>query len=152
MINKYLLIQWNNIHSLTLQWFLSFFLLFRATATYSSWQHRILNALNEARDRTCVLMDTSWVHYHWTMMGTLWSSYLMPLSSFIAFFLQNLVQVLCQDYPRLGGEESLLFTQQCFYLLYTYCIFLLPLFLVSPTGSSIPMGTCITFLCVPHRA
>ena len=31
---------------------------------YSSQQRRILNLLREARDRTHVLMDTSWVHYH----------------------------------------------------------------------------------------
>ena len=30
----------------------------------SSLQHGILNPLSEARDRTCVLMDTSWVFYH----------------------------------------------------------------------------------------
>ena len=30
---------------------------------HSSWQHRILNPLSEARDRTCILIDTSWVCY-----------------------------------------------------------------------------------------
>ena len=29
---------------------------------HSSWQCRILNPLIEARDRTCILMGTSWVH------------------------------------------------------------------------------------------
>ena len=29
----------------------------------SSWQHQILNPLIEARDRTSILMDTSWVRY-----------------------------------------------------------------------------------------
>ena len=29
---------------------------------HSSRQHRILNPLSEARDGTCFLMDTSWVH------------------------------------------------------------------------------------------
>ena len=28
---------------------------------HSSWQHQILNPLNEARDGTCILMDTSQV-------------------------------------------------------------------------------------------
>ena len=31
---------------------------------YSSRQRQILNLLSEARDRTCVLMDTSQIHFH----------------------------------------------------------------------------------------
>ena len=31
---------------------------------YSSWQRQILNPLSEARDQTCILMDTIWVLYH----------------------------------------------------------------------------------------
>ena len=38
---------------------------------HSSRQCWILNPLSEARDPTHVLMDTSWVWYHWTTMGTL---------------------------------------------------------------------------------
>ena len=30
---------------------------------HSSWQCRILNPLSEARDGTCIPMDSSWVHY-----------------------------------------------------------------------------------------
>ena len=42
----------------------------------SSWQHWILNPLNEARGRTHVLMDTSQVHYPWATMGTPGMTYL----------------------------------------------------------------------------
>ena len=31
---------------------------------HGSWQRQILNPLSEARRRTCVLVDISWVHYH----------------------------------------------------------------------------------------
>ena len=36
----------------------------------SLWQHQMLNPLREARDRTCILVDTSWVHYSWATTGT----------------------------------------------------------------------------------
>ena len=37
---------------------------------HSSWQHRILNFLSEARDQTHILMDASGIHCHWATMGT----------------------------------------------------------------------------------
>ena len=37
---------------------------------HSSRQCQILNPLSEARDRTHILMDTSWVCFHWAIMGT----------------------------------------------------------------------------------
>ena len=37
---------------------------------HSLWHCRILNPLNEARDRTQILMDTIWVRYCWATMGT----------------------------------------------------------------------------------
>ena len=36
----------------------------------TSQQRWILNPLSGARDRTCIFMVTSWVHYHWATMGT----------------------------------------------------------------------------------
>ena len=37
---------------------------------HSSGQCRILNPLSKARNWTCVLMDTSQVHYHWATAAT----------------------------------------------------------------------------------
>ena len=37
---------------------------------HSSRQCRILNPLSKAREQTCILKDTSWVHYHRATMGT----------------------------------------------------------------------------------
>ena len=37
---------------------------------HSSWQHQIPNPLSKARDWTCILMDSSGVHYCWTTTGT----------------------------------------------------------------------------------
>ena len=38
---------------------------------HSSQKHQILNPLSKARDRTCNLMVTSWIHFRCTTMGTL---------------------------------------------------------------------------------
>ena len=38
---------------------------------HSSQQHQIFNPLSKARDQTCVLTDTGWVHYRWAMTGIL---------------------------------------------------------------------------------
>ena len=46
---------------------------------HSSQQRRILNSLSKARDQTRVLMDTSRVHYHWAMMGTPCSIFLIKV-------------------------------------------------------------------------
>ena len=37
---------------------------------HSLWQRQIFNPLSKARDRTYILMDTCWVHYHCTTTGT----------------------------------------------------------------------------------
>ena len=37
---------------------------------HSSWQHRILNPLREARDQTQNLIVPSWIHFHCATMGT----------------------------------------------------------------------------------
>ena len=40
---------------------------------HSSRQHRILNPMSEAKNWTCVFMDTSQVCYCWAMVGTPWN-------------------------------------------------------------------------------
>ena len=37
---------------------------------HSSWQHSVLNPQSKARDGTHILMDTSWVPFHWATTGT----------------------------------------------------------------------------------
>ena len=37
---------------------------------HSSHQCRILKPLSESRDQTLILMNHSWVHFHWTITGT----------------------------------------------------------------------------------
>ena len=49
---------------------------------HSSWQHWILTPLSEARDRTCILMDASWVCFCWATAGTpLW-----PIFNWLVWF------------------------------------------------------------------
>ena len=36
---------------------------------HRSWQRQILNLLSKPRDRTHILMDTSWTHFHWATKG-----------------------------------------------------------------------------------
>ena len=45
---------------------------------HSSRRHRILDPLSESRDRTHVLLDSSWVHYPCTTVGAPWSSICKP--------------------------------------------------------------------------
>ena len=37
---------------------------------HSSWPLQIFNLLSEAKDQTCILMDTSRVCFHWATTGT----------------------------------------------------------------------------------
>ena len=60
----------------------------------SSWQRQILNPLSQARDQTCILMDTSWVCY---------CSFIYYLDKFC--FLQ--LHPLHVEVPSLGLESEL---------------------------------------------
>ena len=47
---------------------------------YHSWQrHWIPNPLSEARDWTCIFMDTSWICFCCTMMGTPYLIYFLKI-------------------------------------------------------------------------
>ena len=48
---------------------------------HSSQQCQILNPLSEARDWTCILKDSSWVHYCWATEGT-------PGNDILKYYLQ----------------------------------------------------------------
>ena len=70
-------------------------------AAASLWQHWILNPLNEARDRTQILMDTSKFHYCWATTGT--------LSLCVSMVLEGNVcsQPLCFSFPQNGKNFSI---------------------------------------------
>ena len=57
-----------------------------ASLHHSHSNARSLTHWAEARDQTCNLMDTSWVHYHWVTMGTP-KSLIMKSNLSIFFFL-----------------------------------------------------------------
>jgi len=59
---------------------------------HSSWQHRILNPLNEARDRTCNLMDTSQIHFRCATMG-------MPATCEFLIKVQKMMFTLVPNLP-----------------------------------------------------
>ena len=52
---------------------------------YCSQHHWILNPLGEARDQTCVFMDTSQICFCWAMMKTL----------YCGFHLRSLIEISC---------------------------------------------------------
>ena len=49
-----------------------------ARPTPLPYQCRILDPLSEARDRTCIIMDTGQIHFHWAMTP-LWHILTVPL-------------------------------------------------------------------------
>ena len=55
---------------------------------------RSFNSLSKARDRTHNLMDTSWVRYHWVMMGT---SVLFLEVRLAMFILEKCVPTMSQE-------------------------------------------------------
>ena len=77
---------------------------------HSSWQHCILNPLSEDKDRTLILMDTSWVCYHWSTMEL---SGILYLLSFFTHFCPP-------SSPAVGSHQYLLWNLSfvCFVVLF----------------------------------
>ena len=75
----------------------------------NSWKCWILNPLSKVRDRICILMYTSWVHYPWATSETPYSFLLMVIQLLIVIlvFLWEVVSLtLCTPpsslTPKLG--------------------------------------------------
>ena len=93
---------------------------------HGSRQHRSLNSLSEARDRTCLLMDTSWVHnslshngnsiLHHIYIGFFLSKFI-PMTSLLPCSLSLTSFLVFLEY----GPDLLLPQGLC-----TCCFFLLP--------------------------
>ena len=66
---------------------------------WSSWQCWILNPLNEAKNQSCVFMDTNQVHYHWATKGTpFFFNMLSCVSCFHILEIKSLVSCLICKY------------------------------------------------------
>ena len=65
---------------------------------HNSWQHWILKPLSEAKDWTCVLMDPSQIHFHWTTMVTPIPLLKMILAKIST--LANILNILPIDKPN----------------------------------------------------
>ena len=87
-------------------------------------QCRILNPLSKAGDRTCVLMDTSLIRFHWTMVGT--PQTFLSLS-YIFFLYPMFIQELCKETLPLNGRsiEYHGFVPQCRQLFFSECNYVL---------------------------
>ena len=87
---------------------------------HSSRQHRILNPLSKARDRTQILMDTGWVHYCWAMMRT--ADFYFYFYFFILVLHCQVIDIFCSfifplarllrvEFPVLAHAWKYLFSQ-----------------------------------------
>ena len=66
---------------------------------HCSWHRQTLNPLNEARDWTQVLMDTSQGHFHWAAMAT------AKPHNLVFVFVTLVINVAISPGPRLGYKS-----------------------------------------------
>ena len=64
-----------------------------------SWQCRIFNPLSQARNRTCIVMDTSWIHFHCATMETPCQFYIYIFNQCHKIF-KELDKLKVQGQPR----------------------------------------------------
>ena len=94
---------------------------------HSSWQCQIPDPLSKARDQTCILMDTSWIHFHCAMTGIpqIRNSFtILSLSIFFsfsfAFFLfsfWNLKDITTRSFVMNARVPEILVSLLCFVFL-----------------------------------
>ena len=77
----------------------------------SSWQHRILNPLKEARDQTCVLMDTGQVSHDGNSLYYLYRKYLFSLAILVSRAIpaktQERVLLVNQKWSRIPVRQTI---------------------------------------------
>ena len=61
---------------------------------HSSWQHQILNPLSEARDRTCILMNSSRICFQCATMGTPRISVLLMVTLDTPMYIVNNIELI----------------------------------------------------------
>ena len=82
----------------------------------SSQKPQILTPLREARDQTHVLMDTSWVCYHWVTMGTPKTTFFIKINTIKIVMGKNswsyLAKYILMDKPKTWEGRSSVFGRQ----------------------------------------
>ena len=81
---------------------------------HSSWQHRILNPLSDARDRTRNLMVPCQIHFHCAKMGTPKTIYL-KLMNLVLFCVWEDERVWAHWNPSLDVQLNCLGPASCFF-------------------------------------
>ena len=74
---------------------------------HGSQQHRIPNPLNEVRDETGILMDTSRIHCHWATTGTpAWFFCFVLFCFFLFFLIVSMGGKMPKSFKCCGGKQN----------------------------------------------
>ena len=119
---------------------------------HSSRQHWILNPPREARDQTCVLMDTSEIHFRWATTGTPFFIFYFSLFLviFVLFWLiissSNISWILVLSYYSTLYREFPVHicreTRYAQFLTSTFTQTLMKFSLITPGWSDFPIFEC----------